>query len=408
MFERADSPGRIYLERYWITGQGRVRLLADGTTRAAAEVLATKTASKREELLLRGRDAFGDQKEMTLFVLYERYHASTQSKKWGIRHRREQDRCRDFWKMELRDLPVRPEILTHELVEGKAQDAAERAGWSDRTHEKYLKYLMAATRWGKRKGRCYRVDPLDGLDLPEVISNTSKLTYAPEDARKLLEPHERIDWRVTLAFAITVATGRRISSILHLWAGMEDHVKESDVAVLTVPVRDPATGETRELESMFLHFRAEHDKGGRDEWVPVPDRVRSLIEEAVEREPVWESGWLLPEGRLEYRDKRHKPMDATSIIDNLHNAEDVLGIERVRGRGYHGGKRLHVTMGMELAGGDATIVGDVTGNASEHVIKTIYRQKDLGRMVLQVDGVDAILGANTDSNTDKTREGEAG
>lgn len=62
-----------------------------------------------------------------------------------------------------------------------------------------------------------------------------------------------------------------------------------------------------------------------------------------------------------------------------------------------------------MAGGDATLVGDITGNLSEHVLKSIYRQKDLGRMVRQVDGVSALVmgpgGVITDSNMDREEDG---
>lgn len=410
-FERADAPGRIYLERSWIKGPGRVRALKHGTTREAAAQLAEETATARERLLLQGRDAYGETRQAHLFALLDRYHGCPKARKWTPRHRAEQDRCRNFWQRALGDVAVHPGALTPELIEATAAEAADNAGWSPRTEAKYLKYLMAATRWGRRKGRMYQVDPLDGVDLPEVRSDTRRRIYTEDQARALATPDPRVDWRVTLAFALATVNGRRISSILHLWAGLEGSDQESDIAVLEVPVRRP-DGTVTTLERMFLHYRAEFDKGGRDEWVPVPPEVREILEAALATPEVRESGWLFPEGRLGFQDARDKPMDATSIIASLHKAEETLGIPRVRGRGFHGAKRLHVTIGGEIAGGDYTLVGDVTGNVSEHVLKTIYRQRDLGRMVLQVDGVGAALRGpnrkNADTKTDRTRGAEQG
>lgn len=100
-------------------------------------------------------------------------------------------------------------------------------------------------------------------------------------------------------------------------------------------------------------------------------------------------------------------MRAESIIAALHAAEEVVGVRTVPCRGFHGAKRLHVTKGLQVAGGDATRVGDVTGNVSEPVLKTIYRQ-ELGQMVQQVDGVAALLtgrkAENTDTRTDRSDE----
>lgn len=410
VYERADSPGRIYLELGWVEGAGRTKVLRHGTTREVALHLAEKTAQRREEIILKGLDAFGEQKQLGLFELLERYHDPKQNRrarKWSERHRVEQDRCRDFWKRTLGDVPVTMEALPQTKVEAAAGNAADARDWSSRTEAKYLKYLAAATRWGRRKARLIDEDPLLGIDLPEVHYDTRLRVYSVEEARKLMAPRDDVDWRVTLAFALAAVHGRRISSILHLWAGRDDSDQEPDWAVLEVEIQQMGAP-PRRVERMLLHYRAEYDKGGRDEWVPVPPAVRPLIEEALQRPEVQTSGWLLPEGRLDFSDTRDKPMRAESIIAALHAAEKAVGVRTVPGRGFHGAKRLHVTKGLQVAGGDATRVGDVTGNVSEHVLKTIYRQKELGQMVQQVDGVAALLtgpkAENTDTKTDRSDE----
>ena len=390
VFERADTPGRIYLTRSWIRGRGRTKALKHGTTRRAATSLAKKTAAMREELILRGRDAFGESKEVTLFDLLDRYHGHPRARRWSDRHRASQERYRRFWKRTLGDVLVAEETLTPDLVESEAADAAVNSGWSARTEEAYLKYLKAATRWGKRKGRLYGVDPLEGLDLPEVRYDTRKRVYDLEEARRLSTPDPRVDWRVTLAFSIAVSLGRRISSILAL--------TEQDVADVEIG------GRTR----MLLHFRAEFDKGGRDEWVPVPYRVTELVRTALGQPEVEATGMLFPCGRLGFADERPRPIDAGSAIKKLHEAERILGIDTVPGKGFHAAKRLHVTLGGQVAGGDFSLVGDVTGNVSEHVLRSIYRQTDLGQMATQVDGVETVLqGSNVDNNVDSGAESDS-
>lgn len=75
----------------------------------------------------------------------------------------------------------------------------------------------------------------------------------------------------------------------------------------------------------------------------------------------------------------------------LHKAEKALGISRVRGRGWHGIRRLHITLGFEVSGGDEALIGDVTGNVSADLLRWVYRQQDRGRITRQVDAVRARI-----------------
>jgi hypothetical protein len=91
----------------------------------------------------------------------------------------------------------------------------------------------------------------------------------------------------------------------------------------------------------------------------------------------------------------------------------------VNGRAWHGIKRLHITLGFEAAFGDASLVGDVTGNVSAELLRNVYRQQDRKRITAQVDAVRAMIETpedepnkrvtrrrTIDANIDsKTREG---
>lgn len=69
----------------------------------------------------------------------------------------------------------------------------------------------------------------------------------------------------------------------------------------------------------------------------------------------------------------------------------------VKGRGYHGIKRAHVTASWELSGGDAAKVGDFTGNASPGILRRHYREAKTPGRVAHMKHVRARFeGANTD------------
>jgi hypothetical protein len=75
----------------------------------------------------------------------------------------------------------------------------------------------------------------------------------------------------------------------------------------------------------------------------------------------------------------------------------VLGIQHVRGRAWHGLKRLKVTLSGEESGGDWAFLGDVTGNTSPDMLCRAYRRRSERRKIEQVDRVRSRF---ADSKTD--------
>jgi integrase len=201
------------------------------------------------------------------------------------------------------------------------------------------------------------------VDLPKYETDTTGLAYTLEESRALLSPHPGVDWRVTLAANIAADTGRRLKAIRHLWVGREGEETPSDIAELEFEV------DRETLERMWLRFQKEFDKRKRTAIRPVHPETRALIEEAMERTQVVESGWLFTEGRMEYQDARDKPIGGSALIRMLHQAEQALGVPTVKGRGFHGLKRRHITVGYEVSGGDEALVGDVTGNVDWDLIR---------------------------------------
>jgi len=389
VFERPDKPGRLLMSCAWRkspSGAPRQEQLPADWTREQAEQQAEITAGERARVLLEGVPEGNS--TVTLDRLLRKYHDSRKAGKWSEGHRRDQERARRFWLDVFgEDRPCRS--ITPDEMETEAQTKADAEGWTVRTHRKYLKYLKAAGRYGRRKAGLFpdmNTDPWEAVDLPTEAEadapedrerdEPEELVYTDEEVARLCTPRPRkrvpdkkrkcgwrwegqgIDWRVTLACNIAADTGRRIGSIRQLKIG----------DVLVQPSR------------VWLRMWKSTDKGRKLGRVPVTTETAELILATLKRPEVQEHGWLLPGGHEGSKRGSHAPWGGFDItgssgpIAKLHAAEELLGIPRVRCRAYHGVKKAHVTVSWEEAGGDAAKVGDLTGNTSHAVLERHYRK----------------------------------
>lgn len=383
VYERPDVPGFFMTMAWHTTDSGRPieEKLPDGVSWDFAVATAEELAAKRRVEILAGRTKAGQQRETTLRQVFEKYFESAEAQEWSTKHRGDYDRAEEFWIHALGAEQVVAELNQAE-VEKVARRARMRQGLSPRWERRKLALLRATVRWGMRKARLYRFNPLDGLSLPEYEPDTEDLIYTEAETALLVAPHEAIDWRATLAANIVVDTGRRISAILHLT--IED-VRVSD-------------------DRAFLQFRKEWDKRRRGALRPVSMETAELLAEALQRPEVRECGWLFPEGRLEYDDPRDKPLGKDAAIDALHAAEDVLAITQVAGRAFHGLKRRHVTTAMEVSHGDTGLVGDQTGNVSDVLLRLVYRKASRRRLTTHVDRVRQAVTGDEDTREDTRAE----
>ncbi|MDH5761044.1 MAG: hypothetical protein OEZ65_15885 [Gemmatimonadota bacterium] len=372
VYERPDIPGRIFMTRAWVlTSSGRPVevVLPEGTTQEAARRLVDRTVSERRLAVLEGRTDLGTPKPITLGELIEKYHGWLESQDRSAKTLDDNARCRKFWRNTL-DPTTSVLDLTSAQVEKIASSARKKLGLTARWDKKRLAYLRAVVLWGLNKERLYDVNPLRGLTMPEYTPDTQGKDYTATESMLLATPHPEVDWRVTLTASIICDTGRRISSVLSIST-------ERDLVVIG--------------DRLHVIFRKEYDKGRRGAIVPVSADTHLLIADALDRTEVQESGWLIPEGRDDYDDPVDKPLNKKAVSDQLHRAEKVLGIPYVPGRAWHGLKRTHVTMSWEEAGGDAGLVGDITGNVDPKLLKDTYRQLSLKRTTAHVDRVRARL-----------------
>ncbi|MEM7416821.1 MAG: hypothetical protein AAF389_15045 [Gemmatimonadota bacterium] len=378
VYERPDLPGRVFMTRAWVTteaGRPVETPLPEGYTWEAARLLADKTATERRLSILSGRTHTGELKSITLGELFERYHKWLDTQDMAEKTVAGKERSRKFWLVSLSpDIEVTS--LDSDRVERIAATARRRGGHSTRWDGKRLADLRAVVRWGMNKARLYDLNPLRGLELPEYRPDTEDLYYDARESILLATPHDKVDARVTLAASIICDTGRRISAVLAISA-----------------VSDLIVAEDR----LYLIFRAEFDKGNRQAVVPVSPDTHLLIAEALENHRVEGSGWLFPEGREDHDDPLDKPYSKENATKALHRAEEVLEIPYIEGRAWHGLKRRHVTTSWELSGGDAALVGDITGNVSAKLLKDTYRRVNRDRSAGQVDGVRERLKADAEA-----------
>ena len=381
VYDRKGLDG-IFMTRAWVkapSGRPAEVRLPDGVDQEHARLLADFTAAERRKNILAGRTKLGARKAVTLLSLIGQYHSSATSKEWGICHRGDKERGREFWLSVLRGdvdvLELNRELVTTPMVE------AMDGGMSPRVAKKRLSYLRAAILWGRDEARLFDTNPLQGLKIQRITKyqpDTMALIFPIEDVRKLLRPHKDVDWRATLAANVAYDTGRRITAILSL--------RSEDIQT--------------DGERIVLHFRRECDKADRDGFVPISKETAELLADALEQDIVQEYGWIFPEGRLDYDDARDKPWSRDAAIDRLADAEHASGIEHVAGRAYHGIKRIHVTKSMEIAHGDTQLVGDLTGNVSAALLRQTYR---FGQGASKARHVDAIREALNEPKTDGNR-----
>lgn len=371
VYEREGLDG-IFMTRAWVktpSGRPKEEKLPEGVTWEAAEALADLTASERRHAILEGRTATGQKKRVTLEQLWEKYLESAKADDWSPKHAADMERSKEFWLSSL-DPSVPVETLVTADVEKAARDARKRRDLSRRWEEKRLKHLRSAVLWGLDKARLYDRDPLRGLEYPDYEPDTEELIYTPEEIAKLSTPHEDVDWRVTLACSIAADTGRRIS------------------AILALTVHDVLT----DGERVFLRFRKEWDKSGKEGLVPISKKTAALLADALELPDVEETEFLFPEGRWDQDVGRHQPATKRTLTKKLHDeAEEAWEIPYVEGRAFHGIKRRHVTVSAEVAHGDLDLVGDLTGNVDAELLRRVYRWKDTGRMVEHVDRIRARI-----------------
>ena len=184
----------------------------------------------------------------------------------------------------------------------------------NRTIENDLKFLIAVLNWASKsrdeQGRLLLdSNPLRGLKLPKE-KNPTRIALSDEEYGAMLRVSRRVDWRFHVALVLAHETGHRIGAIRHL--------RWSDI----------------DFEDRTILWRAEHEKSGYEHRTPVTAEALAALEEAQRRNPGNGDAPVLPASR-----DASKCMGKSPVRYWWNRAEDLAGLGRKRGRGWHSLRR---------------------------------------------------------------------
>jgi integrase len=219
---------------------------------------------------------------------------------------------------------------------------------SDRTVELDLILLMSALNWGTRERnstgrRLLRENPLHGIKLPKE-KNPRRPVMRHDVYLKLLEVAGQVHPLLKLALIVAEGTGRRISG----WRNL----RWDDV----------------DFQNQQIRWRAEWDKKGYEDVVPMSDTVRDALREARKAQRAIGSAPVFP-----------APKDATRpcdrhLLDNwLRKAVTVAKVKLEPGGLWHSMRRKWAT---ERKGYPVKDVAAAGGWRDEGTMLTSYQQVD--------------------------------
>jgi integrase len=348
LFER-EPGGNLYREVYAggkrvaakksLGHRDRERAIADGYT-----LLSKLTA--REDALRDGK--------VTLALLFDMYRESPAHHAKKPKTRRE-DEARLKRMIEFLGPARDVRTLSDSDVEryGQARMRGECGSGrrvSRRSVGADLVALRTALNWAtrQRNGRGAPLldrNPLFGVKLP-VEKNPKRPVETFERYLALMEVAPSEDWRLPAALHIVESYGRRIGATLR--TGRDD----LDLA------RAPYG---------WIRFRAEHDKTGHEQWVPLTEQGRQILSVHLASLPDG-TPWLFPAER-----DPSKPVDVSVMSRLLRKAYAHAGLQPLTGGLWHPWRRKWATERKNMPISDVARAGgwrDVTT-----VLKS-YQQAD--------------------------------
>ena len=252
----------------------------------------------------------------------------------------------------------RPETLSKRdwdrFIRGRRAGRLGRSGQPvlNRTIENDLKFLIAVLNWASKsrdeQGRLLLdSNPLRGLKLPKE-KNPTRVVLSDEEYDGMLRVSHRVDWRFHVALVLAHETGHRIGAIRHL--------RWSDI----------------DFEDRTILWRAEHEKSGYEHVTPVTAEAIAALEEAQRRNPGNGDTPVLPATR--------NPSECTGrspVRYWWNRAEDLAGLGRVRGRGWHSLRRKFASDLMDLP---LKVLCELGGWKEAQTVLRCYQQADTGQL----------------------------
>lgn len=234
--------------------------------------------------------------------------------------------------------------FVRERTSGRVGPSGEPAG--ARTTERDLRFLFAVLNWATtagdgRGGVLLERNPLKGFRPPKE-KNPLRVVLTDDEYGALLRVADQVGWRFRVALILAHETGHRIGAIRQL--------RWSDI----------------DLDSGNIRWRAEHEKTGYEHVTPMTMDARTALEEARRRNPGIGDAPILPAPRTP-----SSPVSRYVMRDSWKEAEELAGLERKRGRGWHSLRRKFAT---DLMHKPLKVLCQLGGWKSPQTILICYQQ----------------------------------
>ena len=242
------------------------------------------------------------------------------------------------------------ERFVKQRTSGQVGPSGEPVG--ARTVERDLRFLFAVLNWATtagdgRGGVLLERNPLKGFKPPKE-KNPLRVVLTDDEYEALLRVADEVDWRFRVALILAHETGHRIGAIRQL--------RWSDI----------------DLDSGNIRWRAEHEKTGYEHVTPMTMHARTVLEEARCRNPGIGDAPILPAPRTP-----SSPVSRYIMRDSWKEAEELAGLERKRGRGWHSLRRKFAT---DLMHKPLKVLCQLGGWKSAQTILICYQQPDEGAL----------------------------
>jgi integrase len=254
----------------------------------------------------------------TVGQLLERYHRDGEAE-WSHDQLRIQRGLRHAWLTALGTLTWLDDLMPAH-VQGVVVAKARAKAWTPRTRQKYLRYLVDAFTYARRKFKWItEAQDLSAVDMPKPRGASQ--AYTLEEIQKLLGEARRVDLRCAVALDIAWATGRRLGAIRALQA---TDVRGGRETVITFP--------------------GEHDKARRTARAILGPKASGVVAALLRKPAVRPSGLLFPDGDLASIAARRRPCSDAELRAWLRTLEGLACVETKAGRAWHAIKRRWATV----------------------------------------------------------------
>lgn len=176
-----------------------------------AIAIAKRTSDRLEQAHVQQYRAaqFGPSPARTLAELLTRLHAD-RAGEWSHDHARHQEQYRKLWLQRI-GKAARLVAISPAMVETVAKKEAKDRGWSSRSHQAFLRYLVDAFQYAERKLKW--IEPRNNLSAVEIPEAKSKgKPYSLDEMRALLPALEQVGDVPGWLGHVLWQTGRRLSA----------------------------------------------------------------------------------------------------------------------------------------------------------------------------------------------------